>query len=144
MTVEKKRINIYLPADLYPKLKQIADCWGSSVNGYLVWLIGNEVYDFEQFSKQENSIENPKLIRPSFTNISEKTCYLEYSEWIPSGGDECDLEWDWCCSNCNVDLVETYDDLDIVTPEELGLFYCPHCGFRIIGTRFREDNNSER
>lgn len=49
MTVEKKRINIYLPAELYTKLKQIVDCWGSSVNGYLVWLIGNEVYDFEQF-----------------------------------------------------------------------------------------------
>lgn len=84
MAVEKKRINIYLPAELYTKLKQIVDCWGSLVNGYLVWLIGNEVYDFEQFSEQENSLDDAKLVRRSFTDISEKTCYLEYNEWIPS------------------------------------------------------------
>ena len=72
MAVEKKRINIYLPAELYTKLRQIVDCCGSSVNGYLVWLIGNEVYDFEQFSEQENSLDDAKLVRRSFTDISEK------------------------------------------------------------------------
>lgn len=140
----KKQINIYLPEELFPKLKQLANCWGNSVNGYLVWLIRNEVYDFEQFTKQENSLKNPKLIRPSFTDVSEKTCYLEYSEWIPSGGDECDIEWDWRCSNCNHDLMEHYEDLDVKTYEELGLLYCPHCGARILGTRYREDDNSGR
>ena len=94
MTVEKKRINIYLPAELYTKLKQIVDCWGSSVNGYLDWLIGNEVYDFEQFSEQENSLDDANL--------------------------------------------------DIKTPKELGLFYCPRCGARILGTRYRKDDDSER
>lgn len=77
-----------------------------------------------------------KLINP--------VCYLEYREWIPSGGDECDLEWDWRCSNCNNDLMEHYEDLDVKTYEKLGLLYCPHCGARIIGTRYGKDNNSER
>lgn len=144
MAVEKKRINIYLPAELYTKLKQIVDCWGSSVNGYLVWLIGNEVYDFEQFSEQENSLDDAKLVRRSFTDISEKTCYLEYNEWIPSGGDECDLEWEWHCTNCDFDLTKRYGDLYTAAREELGLFHCPHCGARILGTRYRKDDNSER
>lgn len=144
MAVEKKRINIYVPVELYTKLKQIVDCWGSSVNGYLVWLIGNEVYDFEQFSKQENLLDDSKLVRPSFTDVSEKTCYLEYKEWIPSGGDEADLSWDWTCSNCDADLTDRYEDLDIKTPRELGLFYCPRCGARILGTRYRKDDDSER
>lgn len=140
MAVEKKRINIYLPAELYTKLKQIVDCWGSSVNGYLVWLIGNAVYDFEQFSEQENSLDDAKLVRRSFADISEKTCYLEYNEWIPSGGYECDLEWEWRCSNCGVDLTDRYEDLDIKTPKELGLFHCPHCGARIIIDEPRKDD----
>lgn len=74
----------------------------------------------------------------------DPTCYLEYREWIPSGEDECDLERDWRCSNCNHDLMEHYEDLNVKTYEELGLLYCPHCGARIIGTRYGEDNNSER
>lgn len=74
----------------------------------------------------------------------DQTCYLEYDEWIPSGGDECDLEWNWRCSNCDFDLADNYEDLDIKTPKELGLFHCPHCGARILGTRYRKDDNSER
>lgn len=144
MTVKKKRSNIYIPVDLYDKLKTIANCWGNSVNGYLVWLIRNEVYDFEQLTEYGNTFENPKLVRPSFTDTPEKVCYLEYFEYIPKGGDECDLGWEWRCSNCNHDLMEHYEDLDAKTYEELGLLYCPHCGSRIIGTRFRKDNNSER
>ena len=58
--------------------------------------------------------------------------------------DECDLEWEWRCSNCNHDLMEHYEDLDIKTPEELGLLYCPHCGARILGTRYRKDDDGER
>lgn len=144
MTVKKKRSNIYIPVDLYDKLKTIADCWGNSVNGYLVWLIRNEVYDFEQLTEHGNSLENTKLVRPSFADTSEKVCYIEYFEYIPKGGDEADLIWDWTCSNCDADLTDRYEDLDIETPEELGLFYCPHCGARILGTRYRKDNNSER
>lgn len=140
----KKQINIYLPEELYPKLKQLANCWGNSVNGYLVWLIRNEVYDFEQLTEHGNTFENAKLVRPSFTDVSEKTCYLQYSEWIPSGGDEADLSWDWTCSNCDADLTDRYEDLDIKTPKELGLFHCPHCGARILGTRYKKDDDSER
>lgn len=77
-------------------------------------------------------------------DLIDQTCYLEYREWIPNGGDECDLEWDWRCSNCNHDLMEHYEDLDVKTYEELGLLYCSHCGARILGTRYRKDNNSER
>ena len=140
MAVEKKRINIYLPAELYTKLKQIVDCWGSSVNGYLVWLIGNEVYDFEQFSEQENSLDDAKLVRRSFTDISEKTCYLEYNEWIPSGGDECDLEWEWRCSNCGETFCADPDGINA----PIDWTYCPNCGYRIVETNSGEDDNSER
>lgn len=44
----------------------------------------------------------------------------------------------------------SYDDVFIKaaelieTPEELGLFYCPRCGARILGTRYRKDDDSER
>lgn len=76
--------------------------------------------------------------------LVDPTCHLEYREWIPSGADECDMSWEWHCSNCDFDLTETYEDLDIATPEELGLLYCPHCGARIIGTRSGRSNNSER
>ena len=48
--------------------------------------------------------------------------------------DECDKDWEWRCSNCNVNLSERYDDLDINTFEELGLSYCPNCRCRIINT----------
>lgn len=144
MTVKKKRSNIYIPVDLYDKLKTIADCWGNSVNGYLVWLIRNEVYDFEQLTEHGNSLENTKLVRPSFADTSEKVCYIEYFEYIPKGGDEADLSWDWTCSNCDADLTDRYEDLDIKTPKELGLFHCPHCGARILGTRYRKDDDSER
>lgn len=144
MAIERKRTNLYIPVDLYDKLKIIADCWGNSVNGYLVWLIKNEVYDFEQLTEHGNSLENTKLVRPSFTDTSEKVCYIEYFEYIPKGGDEADLSWAWTCSNCDADLTDRYEDLDIKTPKELGLFYCPHCGARILGTRYRKDNNSER
>ncbi len=77
-------------------------------------------------------------------DLIDPKCYLEYREWIPFGGDEGDLEWEWRCSNCDFDLADNYEDLDIKTPKELGLFHCPHCGARILGARYRKDNNSER
>ena len=42
------------------------------------------------------------------------------------------------------DFTDNYEDLDIKTPRELGLFYCPRCGARILGTRYRKDDDSER
>lgn len=93
---------------------------------------------------EDNSrVKSPTAVR-ILADFIDPACYLEYREWTPSGGDECDLEWDWRCSNCDFDLTERYSDLDIATPEELGLTYCPHCGARIIGTRYGKDNKSER
>lgn len=34
-----------------------------------------------------------------------------------------DLEWEWRCSNCDFDLTDNYEDFDIKTPRELGLFF---------------------
>ena len=136
----KKQINIYLPEELYPKLKQLANYWGESVNRYLNWRIRCDVQDFEQLTEHGNSLENTKLVRPSFTDTSEKVCYIEYFEYIPKGGDEADLSWEWRCSNCDFDLMDNYEDLDIKTPKELGLLYCPHCGARIIIDEPRKDD----
>ena len=52
----------------------------------------------------------------------------------PRGADECDMDWEGRSSNCNVNLSERYDDLDINTFEELGLSYYPNCRCRIINT----------
>ena len=68
-------------------------------------------------------------------DLIDPKCYLECIETTPAGADECNMSWEWRCSNCNFDLTDKYEDLDIKTPEELGLLYCPHCGSRIIGTR---------
>lgn len=43
-----------------------------------------------------------------------------------------DMEWEWRCTNCYINLSYKFDDLDIKTPEKIGLFYCPNCGHRII------------
>lgn len=66
------------------------------------------------------------LIDPTYTLI----CY----NTTPRGADECDMDWEWRCSNCNVNLSERYDDLVINTFEELGLSYYPNCRCRIINT----------
>lgn len=60
MAIERKRTNIYIPVDLYEKLKGIADCYGNSVNGYLVWMIRQNVENFEQASKR---IEEAKQVK---------------------------------------------------------------------------------
>lgn len=60
----KKQINIYLPEELYPKLKQLANCWGESVNGYLNWQIRCEVEDFERLTEGGKSLERAELIKP--------------------------------------------------------------------------------
>lgn len=91
-----------------------------------------------------HSSANLPMLFHRIADLIDPTCYLEYREWIPDSGDEGDLEWEWCCSNCHHDLMEHYDDLDVKTYEELGLLYCPHCGTRIVGTRFKKDNDNER
>ena len=66
--------------------------------------------------------------------LIDPTCTLICYNTTPRGADECDKDWEWRCSNCNVNLSERYDDLDINTFEELGLSYCPNCRCRIINT----------
>ena len=71
----------------------------------------------------------------TFTRLAElidPTCTIKCIDTTPRGADECDIDWEWRCSNCNVNLSERYDDLDIKTPSEIGLFYCPNCRARII------------
>lgn len=63
--------------------------------------------------------------------LIDPTCTLIYRDTTPRGADECDMDWEWRCSNCNVNLSERYDDLDINTFEELGLTYCPNCGKKV-------------
>lgn len=66
--------------------------------------------------------------------LIDPTCTLIYRDTTPRGADECNMDWEWRCSNCNANLSERYDDLDINTFEELGLSYCPNCRHRIINT----------
>ena len=91
----KKQINIYLPEELYPKLKQLANCWGESVNRYLNWRIRCDVQDFEQLNERRKSLGRAEPINHMLCYRIDQTCHLEYSESIPPGGDECDLEWEW-------------------------------------------------
>ena len=79
----------------------------------------------------------------TFTQLAkliDPTCYLEYREWIPNGGDECDLEWEWRCSNCGETFCADPDGINA----PIDWTYCPNCGYRIIETNSGEDNNSER
>ena len=66
--------------------------------------------------------------------LIDPTCTLIYRDTTPRDAEEYDMDWEWRCSNCNVNLSERYDDLDIKTFEELGLSYCPNCGHRIFNT----------
>lgn len=71
----------------------------------------------------------------TFTKLAElidPTCHVKEYDTTPRGADECDMEWEWRCTNCHINLSYKFDDLDIKTPEEIGLFYCPNCGHRII------------
>lgn len=67
-------------------------------------------------------------------HLIDPTCTLIPYDTTPRGADECDKDWEWRCSNCNVNLSELYDGLGIDTFEELGLTYCPNCRCRIINT----------
>ena len=106
----------------------------------------NAMYELMRIT---GSFERSNYARFSWTfrelgDLIDPKCHLECIETTPAGADECDMSWEWRCSNCNFDLTDKYEDLDVETPEDLGLLYCPHCGARILGTRYRKDNNSER
>ena len=66
---EKKRINVYMPAELHDKLKEVAASYGNSVNGYLVWLIQRDIFNFEQVAKQSEQanhvVTKEVLTKPS-------------------------------------------------------------------------------
>lgn len=68
--------------------------------------------------------------------LIDPTCWIERSEQISNDKDGEYIKLEWHCTNCDFKLTERYDDLDAAAREELGLFYCPHCGKRIIGTIF--------
>lgn len=60
---EKKRINVYMPAELHDKLKEVAASYGNSVNGYLVWLIQRDIFNFEQVAKQSEQTRPAEQVR---------------------------------------------------------------------------------
>lgn len=60
---EKKRINVYMPAELHDKLKEVATSYGNSVNGYLVWLIQRDIFNFEQVAKQSEQTRSAEQVR---------------------------------------------------------------------------------
>lgn len=60
---EKKRINVYMPAELHDKLKEVAISYGNSVNGYLVWLIQRDIFKFEQVAKQSEQTIPAEQVR---------------------------------------------------------------------------------
>lgn len=75
MAIERKRTNIYIPVDLYDRMKSIADCYGNSVNGYLVWLIRQNVENFEQAAKkieQANQAEQVKQVAQIKSTVTQE------------------------------------------------------------------------
>lgn len=83
-----------------------------------------------------NTFREPEDIYQLLAGIIDPTCWIERSERISDDKDGEYIKLEWHCTNCDFNLTERYDDLDAATREELGLFYCPHCGTRIIGTIF--------
>jgi hypothetical protein len=97
--------------------------------------IVDNICDAINIADPTNTFRTPEDIYNLLADLIDPTCYLECIETTPKGAEEWELDWEWQCSNCGKNLTDRYDDLDIKTPEELGLLRCPHCGSRIIGTR---------
>lgn len=75
---EKKRINVYMPAELHDKLKEVAASYGNSVNGYLVWLIQRDIFNFEQVAKQsEQTIPAEQVNHVVTENVLTKPSDVE-------------------------------------------------------------------
>lgn len=96
--------------------------------------IVENICDAINIADPTNTFREPEDIYQLLAGIIDPTCWIERSERIQDDG-EC-IKDEWHCTNCNFDLTKRYDDLDAAAREELGLFYCPHCGTRIIGTIF--------
>lgn len=110
-------------------------------------VIKNKGLDFdldinEQFANELTEIERiigwdsnqpETFVFTRLSELIEPTCRIKCIDTTPRGADECDMDWEWRCTNCNHNLSDKYDDLDIKTPEELNLYYCPNCSYRIIG-----------
>ena len=95
--------------------------------------LANEMLELEGILGQ-NVTKPEGFTFERLAQLIDPTCTLICYNTTPRGADECDMDWEWRCSNCNVNLSERYDDLDINTFEELGLTYYPNCRCRIINT----------
>lgn len=98
--------------------------------------IVENICDAISITDPTNTFREPEDIYQLLAGIIDPTCWIERSERISDDKDGEYIKLEWHCTNCNFNLTERYDDLDAAAREELGLFYCPHCGTRIIGTIF--------
>ena len=98
--------------------------------------IVENICDAINIADPTNTPREPEDIYQLLAGIIDPTCWIERSERISNDKDGEYIKLEWHCTNCDFNLTERYDDLDAATREELGLFYCPHCGSRIIGTIF--------
>lgn len=105
-------------------------------NTYYKEEIVENICDAINIADPTNTFREPEDIYQLLAGIIDPTCWIERSERILDDKDGEYIKLEWHCTNCNFNLTERYDDLDAAAREELGLFYCPHCGTRIIGTIF--------
>lgn len=98
--------------------------------------IVENICDAINIADPTNTFREPEDIYQLLAGIIDPTCWIERSERISDNKDGEYIKLEWHCTNCDFDLTERYDDLEAAAREELGLFYCPHCGTRIIGTIF--------
>lgn len=98
--------------------------------------IVENICDAINIADPTNTFREPEDIYQLLAGIIDPTCWIERSERISDDKDGEYIKLEWHCTNCDFNLTERYDDLDAASLEELGLFYCPHCGTRIIGTIF--------
>jgi hypothetical protein len=98
--------------------------------------IVENICDAINIADPTNTFREPEDIYQLLAGIIDPTCWIEHSERIQDDGDGEYIKLEWHCTNCDFNLTERYNDLDAAAREELGLFYCPHCGTRIIGTIF--------
>lgn len=98
--------------------------------------IVENICDAINIADPTNTFREPEDIYQLLAGIIDPTCWIERSERISNDKDGEYIKLEWHCTNCDFNLTERYDDFDAAAREELGLFYCPHCGTRIIGTIF--------
>ena len=94
--------------------------------------IVENICDATNIADPTNTFREPEDIYQLLAGIIDPTCWIERSERISDDKDGEYIKLEWHCTNCHINLSYKFDDLDIKTPEEIGLFYCPNCGCRII------------